>query len=141
MKNRSFELCWRWVCNLDEEMGLFVFCSVSGWGPQFWQKVWLKRRDMWLSIETKWVLFWVSEKIEFEWWVMGDENFILSEWKNRVWVMNNVWWKLSDHFFNPTSPKRLHPITRISLSLSLAWNSPSSHRSVIYSTKGQRLFQ
>ena len=76
LKNRSFELCWRWVCNLDEEMGLFVFCSVSGWGPQFWQKVWLKRRNMWLSIETKWVLFWVSEKIEFEWWIMCDENWV-----------------------------------------------------------------
>ena len=26
LKNRSFELCWRWVCDLDEEMGLSIFC-------------------------------------------------------------------------------------------------------------------
>ena len=36
---------------------------------------------MWWGIETKRVLFWVSEKIEFEWWVMGDENWVMSdEW-------------------------------------------------------------
>ena len=73
-----------------KEKGLFWPSTVNGSQQNFELH---KTRN-----ETKHVLFWVREKIEFEWLVISDENWVISdEW----WVMKIEW----PFFLNQTRPK------------------------------------